>query len=57
MGVTGFEMSHVSGPNLIAMAMGHIGVTRNGEEELIARDFPTRLQFADRQTLDISFLI
>ncbi|KAF8460937.1 hypothetical protein BDZ91DRAFT_410511 [Kalaharituber pfeilii] len=43
LGVRDFELSHVGGPNLIALAMGTIGVRRNGKEELIGEGLPKEI--------------
>lgn len=37
------ELSHVGGPNLIALSMGYIGVRRNDTEELIGEGLPKEI--------------
>jgi len=43
LGVKELELSHVGGPNLIALAMGNISVQRNGTEQLIGEGLPKEI--------------
>ncbi|KAI5797364.1 hypothetical protein DFH27DRAFT_526134 [Peziza echinospora] len=43
LGIRNLDLSHVSGPNLVALAMGTVGLRRNGDEELIGEGLPKEI--------------